>query len=135
MVVARRFAEQHTNLADPLRAGPALLEAYGPRQVVITDGVRGSWCWSSEKGAAATPVHQPAFRVSVVDTTGAGDVYHGAYLYAYLQGRPVRRCLAFAAATAALKCQELGGRAGIPTRQQVDLFLKDAVESRECERG
>lgn len=135
MVVARRFAEQHTSLADPLQAGPALLKAYGPRQVVITDGVRGSWCWSSEKGAAATPVHQPAFRVSVVDTTGAGDVYHGAHLYAYLQGWPVRRCLAFAAATAAIKCRELGGRAGIPTRQQVEIFLEDPVEPQGQERG
>ncbi len=145
MVVARRFAEQHTGLADPLAAGPALLGTYGSRQVVITDGVRGCWCWESAPRPAAgrsgalrpgtEPIHQPALAVDVVDTTGAGDVFHGAYLYAYLQGWPAGRCLAFAAATAALKCRELGGRAGIPTRPQVDAALEQHRESETLERG
>jgi sugar/nucleoside kinase (ribokinase family) len=130
MVVARRFAEQVTGLADPLEAGPALLETCEPRQVVITDGLQGSWCWEWVQGAAVDRsgsmlIHQPAFAVDVVDTTGAGDVYHGAYLYAYLQGWPVQRCLAFAAATAALKCKVLGGRAGIPTHSQVEKALEE----------
>jgi sulfofructose kinase len=118
MVVARRFAQQYTGQADPLQAGPALLETYRPRQVVITDGARGCWYWD-----AGQSVYQPAFPTGVVDTTGAGDVFHGAYLYAFLQDWPPRRCLAFAAATAALKCRALGGRAGIPTRQQVEAAL------------
>lgn len=123
MVVARHFAEQHTGLADPLEAGPALLETYRPRQVVITDGLRGCWYWDDAQRAAGEHLHQPAFATEVVDTTGAGDVFHGAYLYAFLQDWPARRCLAFAAATAALKCRALGGRAGIPTRRQVEETL------------
>jgi sugar/nucleoside kinase (ribokinase family) len=118
MVVARCFAEQHTGLADPLQAGPVLLETYGPRQVVITDGVQGCWYWDAEQS-----LHQPAYPTDVVDTTGAGDVFHGAYLYAFLRDWPARRCLAFAAATAALKCRALGGRAGIPSREQVEEAL------------
>jgi sugar/nucleoside kinase (ribokinase family) len=121
MVVARRFAEQHTGYADPKKAGPALFEAFQPKQVVITDGVRGCWYWDAE-----VEIHQPAYPVDAVDTTGAGDVFHGAYLYAYLQGWSARRCLVFAAATAALKCRELGGRAGIPSRQQVDSVLQSS---------
>jgi sugar/nucleoside kinase (ribokinase family) len=130
LVVARQFAEQHTGWADPLQAGPALLETYRPQQVVITDGARGCWYWDSARRSAAEHFHQPALPVDVVDTTGAGDVFHGAYLYATLQGWPARRCLAFAAATSALKCQALGGRAGIPTRRQVESFLEgiNAVE-------
>ena len=124
MVVARRFAQQHTGQADPLQAGPALLETYGPRQVIITAGVHGCWYWDGTS-LAKGPIHQPAMPTEVVDTTGAGDVFHGAYLYAYLQGWPARRSLAFAAATASLKCQVLGGRAGIPTRQQVDKTLSN----------
>ena len=139
MVVARRFAEEMTGLSDPLEAGQSLLESYEPRQVVITDGVRGSWCWETVQGTAGSrtgsqSIHQPALAVDVVDTTGAGDVYHGAYLYAFLQGWPARRCLAFAAATAALKCQELGGRAGIPTRPQVDAALAELGGSSRLER-
>jgi sulfofructose kinase len=110
LVVARRFAELRTGQADPLSAGPALLETYRPRQVVITDGARGCWHWD-----AAQHLYQPAFPIDVVDTTGAGDVFHGAYLFAVLQDWPARRCLAFASAAAALKCRALGGRAGIPT--------------------
>jgi sugar/nucleoside kinase (ribokinase family) len=121
MVVARRFAEQHTGQSDPRQAGPALLETYGPRQVVITDGPRGCWYWDREQS-----LHQPAFPTDVVDTTGAGDVFHGAYLYAFLQDWPARRCLAFASATAALKCRALGGRAGIPPRDQVEAALMSA---------
>ncbi len=109
MVVARRFAEQHSGCADPIEAGPALLKTYGARQVVITDGVRGCWYFDPTQR-----IHQPAFPVDVVDTTGAGDVFHGAYLVAHLQNWPAGRCLAFAAAAAALKCRELGGRAGDP---------------------
>jgi len=118
MVVACRFAEQHTGYADPLQAGPALLETYRPRQVVITGGRRGCWYWD-----AAQHFHQPAFPTDVVDTTGAGDVFHGAYLYAILQGWTTQYCLAFAAAAASLKCRALGGRAGIPTRPQVEAVL------------
>jgi sugar/nucleoside kinase (ribokinase family) len=100
-----------------------LLETYHPRQVVITDGLRGCWYWDTDRRHTGQHLHQPAFETNVVDTTGAGDVFHGAYLYAYLQGWPTRRCLAFASATAALKCRKLGGRAGIPTRPQVEAFL------------
>lgn len=118
LVVARCFAELHTGQADPLLAGPALLETYRPRQVVITDGARGCWYWDAGQRDVAQHFHQPAFTVDVVDTTGAGDVFHGAYLYATLQNWSARRCLAFAAAAAALKCRALGGRASIPTTDE-----------------
>jgi sugar/nucleoside kinase (ribokinase family) len=118
LVVARRFAQRHSGESDPLAAGPVLLERFEPRQVVITDGAQGSWYWD-----AGQHLHQPAFGIDVVDTTGAGDVFHGAYLYAYLQGWPAQRCLAFASATAALKCRKVGGRAGIPDRAEIEAFL------------
>jgi len=123
LVVARRYAQQHTGHADPRDAGPALLETYGPRQVVITDGVRGCWFWDAARRNAGEHLHRPAFATDAVDTTGAGDVFHGAYLYAFLQGWPAEKTLAFASATAALKCRKLGGRSGIPTRPQVEAFL------------
>ncbi len=119
MVVARRFAFQYTGEEDPQAAGPALLAAYHPRQVVITDGDKGAWYWDQEQH-----FHQAAFQIDVVDTTGAGDTFHGAYLYANLQGWHPRRCLAFAGATAALKYRQIGGRAGIPARSEVEAFLE-----------
>jgi sugar/nucleoside kinase (ribokinase family) len=117
LIVARRFAHNITGLADPLAAGPAL-RRFGAQEVVITDGTAGCWLWEGE-----TFLRQPAFAVPVVDTTGAGDTFHGAYLYARLQGWPPQQRLAFASATAALKCTQVGGRRGIPSLAEVTAFL------------
>ncbi len=68
--------------------------------------------------------HLAAFEVGVVDTLGAGDVFHGAFALALAEGRPVAEALRFAAAAAAIKCTRFGGRAGIPTRAEVDEFLE-----------
>ena len=63
------------------------------------------------------------FEVDSVDTTGAGDVFHGAFLYAVLREWDIRRCCVFANAVAAMKCRRLGGRAGIPTLEESLGFL------------
>ena len=68
-------------------------------------------------------VHVPAFPVRTVDTTGAGDVFHGAFLARWLETEDVMECLRFASAVAALKCLKPGGRSGIPTRHEAEAFL------------
>jgi sugar/nucleoside kinase (ribokinase family) len=128
-VVARKFARNVTGLDDPLQAGPAL-RRFGAREVVITDAAAGCWLWEGDEF-----MHQPAFAVPVVDTTGAGDTFHGAYLYARLQGWPSRRRLEFASATAALKCTQLGGRRGIPSLAEVMAFLERGLREGCGERG
>jgi sulfofructose kinase len=66
----------------------------------------------------------PAFEVEVVDTTGCGDVFHGAFTFGLAQGWDVARNALFASAVAALKCRALGGRTGIPTYPEVVAFLE-----------
>lgn len=121
LVVAKHFAQQSAAKDDVLEAGPELLRMYKNQQVVITDGEHGSWYWDQQMH-----FHQPAFKVEVVDTTGAGDTFHGAYLYACLQAdwTPQYR-LKFASAVAALKCTKMGGRKGIPTLQETLHFLEN----------
>jgi sugar/nucleoside kinase (ribokinase family) len=68
-------------------------------------------------------VDAPGFLVNVVDTTGAGDVFHGAFLYGLLQGWGARDILLFANAVSALKCTCLGGRTGIPRIEEARRFL------------
>jgi sulfofructose kinase len=70
----------------------------------------------------------PAFSVSVTDTTGAGDAFHGAFALMLAEGRPTPERVRVAAAAAALKCTRLGSRAGLPTRKDLDAFL--ATQSR-----
>ena len=59
-------------------------------------------------------MRQPALPIEVYDTTGASEVFRGAFIYGTLQGWPLDRCLPFANAAAALNCRHLGGTGGIP---------------------
>jgi sulfofructose kinase len=97
---------------EELLHAAAKLQRLGPPVVVITEGERGSWCVSDE-GHFHVPAYPP--QGEVVDTTGAGDVFHGAFLFARARGWSLRRALHVAAVVAAMKCRALGGRAGIPT--------------------
>lgn len=70
------------------------------------------------------PVYLPAFKVeNVVDTCGAGDLFHGAFLWAYREGKTVIDSATFAQAAVALRIQHYGNVAGQPTREQVEAFL------------
>ena len=101
-------------LAEGLRA----LAAKGPETVVITIGEEGSV--GMEHGETYI---LPPLPIVVVDTTGAGDVYHGAFIYGMLQGWNLRERMRFANAAAGLKCRALGGRAGIAGREEIDRAL------------
>ena len=118
LVPSREFALQSTGESDPERAARRLLEG-GPRAVVVTLGDQGSIGVTAEE-----TVHQPAFEVPVVDTTGCGDVYHGAFALAVAEGEDLAAAMRSASAVAALKCRELGGRAGCPTREEVEGLLE-----------
>lgn len=90
------------------------------KAVTITLGDKGSFTWHEGKIFL-----QKAFRVKAVDTTGAGDVFHGAYAYGVLQGWNIKKTVEFASIVAAMKCRKLGGRTGIPTLQEAMRFLKE----------
>ena len=90
------------------------------RAVTATFGDKGSFTYHDGKVFL-----QKAFKVKTLDTTGAGDVFHGAYAYGVLQGWDLKRTVEFASAVAAMKCRKLGGRAGIPGLAEVQKFLKE----------
>lgn len=90
----------------------------GPRHAGVTLSARG-YRWAAADGGG----EQPGFPVDVVDTTGAGDAFHGAFTLALVEGQPVNECARFACAVAAMKCTRVGSRAGLPTRAQVESFL------------
>ena len=68
-------------------------------------------------------IESPGFKVAAVDTTGAGDVFHGAFIFGVLQGWEIEKICVFSNAVAALKCRRLGGRAGIPDLGEALSFL------------
>ena len=80
----------------------------------MTLGPRGAFgCDGREE------IFSPSVRVEAVDTTGAGDIFHAGFLYALLEGLPFREILAFANTAAGLSCRGMGGRAAIPTIEEI----------------
>lgn len=95
---------------------------FGVSKVIFTLGSKGC-VGCDDKGYFALP----SFDVPVVDTTGAGDVFHGAYIAAMLEGRSHEEAARFASATSAIKCTRLGGRTAIANHSTVVEFLKTSV--------
>ena len=104
--------------SDPLEGLARMAEATGA-WVAVTLGDAGVR-WFDEGGAH----HLPAFEVEVLDTVGAGDVFHGALALELGEGRDSHDAVRFASAAAALKCTKPGARLGTPGRQEVEEFLE-----------
>ncbi len=120
-ITARDFAQKYTGENEPVKAVELLLRE-GPQIAVVTDGVDGSWV-STRDGSS---FHQPAFLFPhTVDTTGCGDSYHGAFLFGLLKGYTVETSARLASAVAGINTQRLGGRAGIPSFEEVAGFLSN----------
>ena len=119
VIVSEGFARQFTGAKTPAAAAKALW-CRDRAAVVITCGAAGGW-YLEPGGRVARPFS--AFRIQAVDTTGCGDVFHGAYAVALARGLPLMERLRLASATAALKARKRGGQAGIPDGRTVERFL------------
>jgi len=107
---------------DPsdLRAACEEVLTMGPACAIVTRGADGVACLSDGRFTEID-----AFQVDVVDTTGAGDTFHGAFCCGLVRGLSLETNLAFSSAAAAMKCRKIGGRAGIPNYEQVARFLAE----------
>ena len=123
LILSRDFALKLSGEHDPALAVHALWTS-DCRAVVATCGKDGSWYASGEQ--PAIPFHQPALAVEAVDTTGCGDVFHGAYAAALVHGQTVPDAVRFATVAAGLKATRCGGQAGIPTRAAVEACMANA---------
>jgi sulfofructose kinase len=119
----------HAVFSEPALAGfvgsaddAALAEVakYGCSIAAVTRGANGVSWWAND-----VVRHQPAYAVDAIDTTGAGDVFHGAYAFAIGARLAADEAMSFAAAAAALKCTRPGGRAGIPTLEDCLAFQRN----------
>ena len=118
LIASEAFARLYTG-ENELEKAIFKLREIGAEVTGITMGKEGSMMLDGDK-----IVRCPAFRIEPVDTTGAGDVYHAGFGVRYLETHDLMECMRFASAVSAIKCLQLGGRAGIPNRAQVDEFLK-----------
>ena len=119
-VLPEGFSEQIAGERD-LEKALRRLQRLNPQAVVCaTLGARGCVALDGE-----SLIHEPAFAVDVADTTACGDVFHAAFVCTALWEWPLREAMRFANAAAALKARKLGGRPGIPTKAEVEGFLRD----------
>ena len=109
LVCSERFASQFTGEGSLEAMCLALIDR-GPLAVVVTLGDEGSVAMRRETRSL---IRVPAHDVEVLDTTGAGDVFHGAFIYGVMQAWPLERTVAFANVAGAIACTGLGGRSKI----------------------
>jgi sulfofructose kinase len=118
LVASTEFPSAWTGEKDPFRALELIQNEYGMKVAAMTLGLNGSLA-----RAGGEFHYAPGFVVECVDTTGAGDVFHGAFCYAVLQRMEMRRALDFSNAMAALNCMALGARGGIHGVDEVTAFM------------
>ena len=118
LVASSEFPVQWTNERDPFRALEMIQEEYHIPVAAMTLGALGSLARMHGRF-----IYSPAFVVNCVDTTGAGDVFHGAFCYAVLQKMAMREALEFSNAMAALNCTALGARGRISTVEEARALI------------
>jgi sugar/nucleoside kinase (ribokinase family) len=133
LVLPMGFAMAHTGRTTPAQIAD-MLWSDDRSAVVLTDGEHG--CHLRQSGSDAI-WRIPAHAVTAVDTTGAGDCFHGAYAWALSAGHAPLDAAIFANAAAALSVTQQGGQAGLPDRAAVDalLTLPDAPVASRIPRG
>ncbi|MBR2449703.1 MAG: hypothetical protein IKB30_06285 [Clostridia bacterium] len=120
LIPSAEFAMGLTGKDAPIDALIELNKRYSPKILAVTDGKNGGY-YIEDNSAA----RYPAFTVKAVDSNGAGDTFHGAFLAAYLSGKSVRESLIFASATSAYKCGFVGARTYPLSTEKVLEFIKE----------
>ncbi len=120
-MVSREFPFRITGETDLFKSLPILQQRYGCRVTGATLGQDGALAWDGKRFWYA-----PAYRVSAVDTTGAGDIFHAAFAFGILKGWALDRLLDFSCAAAGLNCTGLGARGGIRSLEEIETLIRNS---------
>jgi sulfofructose kinase len=123
-ITSRDFPGRLTGERDLLVALPKMHDQFKCRLSGATLGRLGVIVWDGRQFVLC-----PGFRVNPIDTTGAGDVFHGAFLYGLVHGWGVKEILEFSCAAAALNCEALGARGGIRSLKEIRRMQRDGTRS------
>jgi sulfofructose kinase len=120
LIGSKEFPRRVTGIVDERAALVELKTRYGCAVVGMTIGAEGAVVYCD-----GTFIESPGFeaRGGCRDTTGAGDAFHGGFLYGFLSGEDIETCLRLANAVAAIKCGALGARTALPTKVELEEFL------------
>ena len=116
-ILSEVFVKTYLGTEDILAAGKELYTENN-KALLITRGEQGVYIITREGSE-----HIPAFKIRTVDTTGAGDVFHGAFLFSLWKGYPLHEAALFSSAVSALKCTKIGGQSSIPDFNETKEYL------------
>ena len=119
LIPSESFALKFTGKDNVDEAIMELYIKYKPQVLVVTQGPKGGTYIEDGKVN-----HYEAFKIDCLDSNGAGDIFHGAFLVAYSEGKSLLDSIYFASATSALKCTRVGVRNALPDKDEVIAFLK-----------
>lgn len=123
-ITSHDFPERLTGEADLLKSLPTILSEFKCRMIAATLGRLGVLAWDGERFHLC-----PGFRVHAVDTTGAGDIFHGAFVYGLARGWPTETNLEFSCAAAALNCTAPGARGRIASLDEIEILRRSGDRS------
>ena len=122
LIASSEFPARWTGIEDPFTALQTIRDKHGMKLAAMTLGAHGALALVDGRFH-----YSPAFVVNCIDTTGAGDVFHGAFCYAVLQEMPIDEALEFSNAMAALNCTAIGARGGIATLDQARELIRTGI--------
>lgn len=120
LITSKEFPHRLTGITDERASLIELKARYGCSVIGMTKGVDGALLYCEGQFIESASYPAPGI---CRDTTGAGDAFHGGFLYGLLAGEDIKTSLKYANAVAALKCAGLGARSGLPTKSQLAEFL------------
>jgi sugar/nucleoside kinase (ribokinase family) len=123
-ITSKNFPERLTGETEPLKALPQICRQFKCGMAGATLGKMGAVLWDGERFLLS-----PAFRVRAADTTGAGDIFHGAFVFGLVRGWQLEEILEFSCAAAALNCIAPGARGHIATLDEIESFQRSAPRS------
>lgn len=129
LIVSRDFPAKLLRKVDLQESLPALKQRFGSHMAAATLGTDGVLAWDGTQFYYAS-----AYQVPVADTTGAGDIFHAAFIYGLLQDWGLQRILDFACAAAALNCMAVGARGGIQPVKKIEALMASGVRYPEAYR-
>jgi sugar/nucleoside kinase (ribokinase family) len=126
-ITSKDFPERITGERNLLKSLPTILQQFKCRLIGATLGRLGVLAWDGDRFLLC-----PGYRVKPLDTTGAGDIFHGAFLYGLLRGWAVEETVEFSCAAAALNCEAQGARGGIAPLEKIQNLRQAGQRSEEA---
>lgn len=120
LIPSFEFSLAHTGCDNAIDAAKKLYDMYKPEVVVITCGKDGGILYNG-----SDVVEYPIYPADVVDSNGAGDVFHGAFAAGVVKGYDYEKCCHFASAVSAIKCMNVGARESAPDFETVKKYMKE----------